>query len=91
MSPDEEIGKLKAARAWGPKDPRSNVKVKAPVLGLSGGLKEDARIGATIAPTDAKMKALKRTFAVHVFEGAAHGFLRAESGNHGANMKAPTD
>jgi len=34
------------------------------------------------------MKELKKTYEVHVFEGAAHGFLRAESGNNGANMTA---
>jgi carboxymethylenebutenolidase len=62
--------------------------IKAPVLGLYGGLKEDARIGSTIAPTEAKMKELGKTYEPHVFEGAAHGFLRAQTGNNGANMKA---
>ncbi len=66
----------------------SLANIKAPVLGLYGGLKEDARIGATIAPTEAKMKELGKTFEVHIFDGAAHGFLRAQSGNNGANMKA---
>jgi len=148
MPPDEVIAKLKAARAFGLKDPRSNgksatvgycfggsqsfamavaepglnaavvyygsaptdvppapqgaapapfvpspslAKIKAPVLGLYGGMKEDARIGATIAATEAKMKELKKTFEVRIFEGAAHGFLRAQSGNNGANMKATHD
>jgi carboxymethylenebutenolidase len=62
--------------------------VKAPVLGLYGGLKEDARIGATIAPTEAKMKELGKVYDPHVFEGAQHGFLRAQTGASGANMKA---
>lgn len=62
--------------------------IKAPILGLYGGLKEDARIGNSIAPTEAKMKALGKTFETHIFDGAAHGFLRAQSGNNGANMKA---
>jgi carboxymethylenebutenolidase len=62
--------------------------IKAPVLGLYGGLKEDARIGNTIAATQAKMKELRKTFEPHVYEGAAHGFLRAQSGNNGANMRA---
>jgi carboxymethylenebutenolidase len=62
--------------------------VKAPIIGFYGGLMQDARIGNTVAPTDAKMKALMKTYEPHIFEGAAHGFLRAQSGNDGANMKA---
>lgn len=62
--------------------------VNAPVLGLYGGLKEDARIGDTIAATEAKMKQLGKVYEPHIFEGAAHGFLRAQTGNDGANMKA---
>lgn len=62
--------------------------IKTPILGLYGGLKEDARIGNSIAPTEAKMKALGKTFEPHIFDGAAHGFLRAQTGNEGANMKA---
>jgi len=62
--------------------------VKAPILGLYGGLAQDARIGNTVAPTEEKMKALGKVYEPHLFEGAAHGFLRAQSGNDGANMKA---
>lgn len=62
--------------------------IKAPVLGLYGGYKEDARIGNTIAPTEARMKQLGKTYEVHVYDGAAHGFLRAQGGNNGANLKA---
>jgi len=141
----EITAKLKAAREWGLKDPRSNGKsgsvgfcfggaqsfafavaepslnaavvyygqaptdappaargtppgpyqvsdrvanVKAPILGLYGGLAQDARIGNTVAPTETKMKELGKTYEPHIFDGAAHGFLRAQSGNDGANMKA---
>ncbi len=69
-----------------PSDRLANIK--APILGLYGGLKEDARIGASIAPTEAKMKELGKVYEPHIFEGAAHGFLRAQTGNMGANMKA---
>jgi carboxymethylenebutenolidase len=62
--------------------------VKAPILGLYGGLAQDARIGNTVAPTEAKMKELGKTYEPHIFDGAAHGFLRAQTGNDGANMKA---
>lgn len=61
-------------------------QIKAPVLGLYGGA--DARIGATIPATEAKMKALGKSYEPHTFEGAGHGFLRAQTGQNGANMKA---
>ncbi len=61
-------------------------QIKAPVLGLYGGA--DARIGATIAATQAKMNDLGKTYEPHTFENAGHGFLRAQSGQSGANRKA---
>ena len=64
----------------------SLVSIKAPVLGLYGG--SDARVVATVAPADSAMKAMHKTFDPHIFDGAGHGFLRAQTGNDGANMKA---
>jgi carboxymethylenebutenolidase len=61
-------------------------QIKAPVLGLYGGA--DARIGATIPATEAKMKELGKTYEPHTFDGAGHGFLRAQTAQNGANMKA---
>jgi carboxymethylenebutenolidase len=61
-------------------------RIKAPVLGLYGG--DDARVNATIAPAEAEMKKLGKTYEPHVHEGAGHGFLRAQSGREGANLKA---
>jgi carboxymethylenebutenolidase len=61
-------------------------RVKAPVLGHYGG--DDARVNATVAPAEAEMKKLGRTYETHVYEGAGHGFLRAQSGREGANQKA---
>ena len=61
-------------------------KVKAPVLGLYGG--DDARVTATIAPAQAELKKLGKTYEPHVFEGAGHGFLRAQEDRGGANLKA---
>jgi carboxymethylenebutenolidase len=69
-----------------PSDSMKNIN--APVLGLYGGLKEDARIGNTIEPTRAKMKELGKTYELYIFEGAQHGFLRAQTAADGANMKA---
>jgi len=60
--------------------------VKAPVLGLYGG--SDARVDATIPATEAKMKELGKVYEPHVFEGAGHGFLRAQDAQSGANLRA---
>ena len=61
-------------------------KINAPVLGLYGG--NDARVNATIEPARAEMTRLAKTYEVHIFEGAGHGFLRQQSGASGANMRA---
>jgi carboxymethylenebutenolidase len=61
-------------------------KVKAPVLGFYGG--DDARIATTVAPTEAEMKKLGKSYEPHIFDGAGHGFLRAQEDRGGANLKA---
>ena len=61
-------------------------KVQAPVLGLYGG--DDARVDATIPPAEAEMKKLGKKYEPHLFEGAGHGFLRAQGDRNGANLKA---
>lgn len=61
-------------------------KITAPVLGLYGG--SDARVTSTVKPTEAQMKQLGKSYAPHVFDGAGHGFLRAQDGQNGANQKA---
>ena len=61
-------------------------RVKVPVLGLYGG--EDARVGATVPPAEATMRALGKTFEPHTFAGAGHGFLRQQDGQSGANLTA---
>jgi carboxymethylenebutenolidase len=61
-------------------------KVKAPVLGNYGG--KDARVTSTVEPTIAEMKRLNKTYVSHVYEGAGHGFLRAQDLQDGANLKA---
>ncbi|MEA3245668.1 MAG: dienelactone hydrolase family protein [Gemmatimonadota bacterium] len=59
--------------------------VRAPVLGLYGG--NDARITSTVPGADSTMKRLGKSYAYHVFDGAGHGFLRAQDQNE-ANLKA---
>ena len=56
------------------------------MLGLYGGV--DARVVATVAPTDSEMKLMHKIYDPHIFAGAGHGFLRAQTGNDGANMAA---
>lgn len=67
-------------------EPADLAKIKAPVLGLYGG--DDARITATIPATEAEMKKLGLSFEPHLFDGAGHGFLRAQEDRDGANLKA---
>jgi carboxymethylenebutenolidase len=62
------------------------VNVKAPVLGLYAG--NDARIGATVPGTEAAMKKLGRSYEVHTYDGAGHGFMFGQAGAGGANLKA---
>lgn len=67
-------------------DAAALASIQAPVLGLYGG--DDARVNATIEPAAAEMKKLGKTYETSIFDGAGHGFLRAQSGREGANMKA---
>jgi carboxymethylenebutenolidase len=64
----------------------SLVNIGAAVLGLYGG--SDARVDATLPATDMKMKELKKVYEHETFDGAGHGFLRAQTAQDGANMKA---
>jgi carboxymethylenebutenolidase len=61
-------------------------RIKAPVLGHYGS--DDARVNATIPPAEAEMKKLGKTYEPHIYEGAGHGFLRAQEDREGANLKA---
>lgn len=60
--------------------------VRAPILGLYG--ENDARVNATIAPTDSAMRAMGKTYQPQIFPGAGHGFLRAQDAAGGANLEA---
>lgn len=66
--------------------PTSLSSVRAPVLGLYGG--NDARVNATIPAADSAMKALNKQYVYRIYEGAGHGFLRAQAGQDGANLRA---
>jgi len=67
-------------------DTNDLVRVKVPVLGLYGG--NDQRVNASVPRTDTIMRRLGKTYEVHFFEGAGHGFLRQQDGQSGANLAA---
>lgn len=69
-----------------PSDAQQLAAIKAPVLGLYGGA--DQRVNATVPATQSAMKEFGKMYEVYTFEGAGHGFLRAQAGNEGANIKA---
>ena len=54
----------------------SIAKIRVPVMLLNGS--GDARISTAIPAVDSTMKALKKDFAFRNYEGAIHGFLRAQ-------------
>jgi carboxymethylenebutenolidase len=67
-------------------EPARLASLKAPVLGLYGG--DDARVNATIEPTTVELKKLTKSYEPVIFDGAGHGFLRAQGGREGANLRA---
>jgi carboxymethylenebutenolidase len=69
-----------------PADPAAYAKAKTPILGLYGA--NDARVNANIPIAEAELKKLNVSYKPHVFEGAGHGFLRSQTGQEGANLKA---
>jgi carboxymethylenebutenolidase len=61
-------------------------RLKVPVLGLFAG--DDQRVNATVPRTDTIMRRLNKPYEIHFFEGAGHGFLRAQDQRAGANLAA---
>ena len=57
-------------------DADSLAKIKAPVMLLSGS--KDARIGSSMPALEAMMKSLGKSYSGTNYEGATHGFLRAQ-------------
>jgi carboxymethylenebutenolidase len=81
--------RLDAAVVYYGTAPNDLSEVRAPVLGLYGG--DDARVTSTVESTTATMRELRKTYESRVFDGAGHGFLRAQSGQNGANLAAARD
>jgi carboxymethylenebutenolidase len=67
--------------------PEENLaKIKAPVIGFYGG--NDARIDATIPPTEAAMQKRGKFYEKHIYDGAGHGFMGNQVSADGSNLKA---
>ena len=61
--------------------------VKAPILALYGG--NDNRVTSTAQPIADEMKRLGKPFEFHIYDGAAHGFVRQQTAE--ANYKATVE
>ena len=69
-----------------PANAASYGEIAAPVLGLYGA--DDNRVNATIPTATEAMKKLNKPYTPMTFDGAGHGFLRAQDQRDGANLKA---
>jgi carboxymethylenebutenolidase len=67
-------------------DAATLARVRAPVLGLYG--ENDARVNATVPDAERALAERGATFEVRMYDGAGHGFLRAQDGQDGANLSA---
>ena len=61
-------------------------RIQAPIQGFYGG--DDQRVNATIEPAQAEMDRLGKLYEANIYDGAGHGFLRAQADRDGANMAA---
>ena len=61
-------------------------RIQGPVLALYGG--DDARVNKTIPAAQTEMKRLGKSYQPEIYDGAGHGFLRAQEARDGANMRA---
>jgi carboxymethylenebutenolidase len=57
-----------------PPDSAALGRIAVPVYGFYGG--DDARINATIEPTQERMKALEKSYEPVVYDGAGHAYMR---------------
>ncbi|MGN6369564.1 MAG: dienelactone hydrolase family protein [Phycisphaerae bacterium] len=79
---------LNAAVVYYGTPPKDNQlkNIHAPVSAFYGG--DDNRVTSTAKPTAEKMKAAGKEYTPHIYDGAGHGFLRAQDQRGGANLKA---
>ena len=67
-----------------PAEDANYASVNAPVLGFYGG--NDERVNSTIPRAEEAMAG--KSYEPVIYDGAGHGFLRAQLGQDGANMRA---
>lgn len=60
--------------------------ITAPVLGLYG--QNDNRVNSTIPEAEKELKKPGKRYEYEIYDGAGHGFLRAQDGGDGANLLA---
>jgi carboxymethylenebutenolidase len=79
---------LAAAVVWYGTSPDAEALagLRVPVLGLYGA--DDARVNATIEPAREAVRKAGGSYEVEIYEGAGHGFLRAQADRDGANLRA---
>jgi carboxymethylenebutenolidase len=70
-----EVPEIDAAVVFYGTQPDANImaKIKAPVLGFYG--EDDARVTSTVESTVAAMKQLGKSYELHIYPHATHGFL----------------
>jgi carboxymethylenebutenolidase len=69
-----------------PAEAADYARINAPVLGLYGG--DDERVNATIPMAEEAMAGSGKYYEPVIYEGAGHGFLRAQQDRDGANKRA---
>ena len=69
-----------------PAEAADYARINAPVLGLYGG--DDERVNATIPMAEEAMAGSGKSYEPVIYEGAGHGFLRAQEAREGANQRA---
>jgi carboxymethylenebutenolidase len=81
-----ELGAAVVYYGSSPAEGSAYADIAAPVLGLYGG--DDQRVNATIPVAEEALSELGKTYEVEIYDGAGHGFLRAQADREGANMGA---
>ena len=69
-----------------PAEAADYARINAPVLGLYG--EDDERVNATIPMAEEAMADGGKSYEAVIYEGAGHGFLRAQEDREGANQRA---
>ncbi len=85
---NDELDMAMVFYGTGPTDANAYKNIDVPVIGFYGGA--DERVNATIATSEAAMKAAGKTFEYEIYDGAGHAFMRSGEDPNGeaANVAA---